>query len=613
MIVNRALSITGSTNNRTPAAAAQDARRQTGTARFDRGEPARAILADREPDVLRESNRERGMAAFFDRHKDTLDKAVAAIHARGFFSAYPEMPLGKVYGETAKDDGEAAFKALIGKPFDLDQPGDGGHVGHEVSPYGLDLAISYPKADADTLVKAAKAAMTGWAAASVEDRMGVCLEILARINAESFLFANAVMHTSGQAFMMAFQAGGPHAQDRGLEALAYAYDEMSKVPGSVRWEKPQGPKDPIVLDKTFRLIPRGVALAIGCATFPTWNTYPGLFASLATGNAVIVKPHPGAILPLALTVKIGREVLAEAGFDPNVLLLAADDADAPLTKDLVTHKDIAIVDFTGSPAFGAWVRENARDKLVYTEEAGVNSIVITGTDNLRGLAGNVAFSLALYSGQMCTAPQNIYIPRDGIDTDDGHKSFDEVAGAIKIAMDKLLGDPQRAAGVLGAVQNPATIERVEKAKSLGRVVRDSSPVEGMDGARSATPLILAVDAKDEAAYLEERFGPISFVIATDDASDAIARAANSARQRGAITAALYATDEAVIDEAADAFAGAGVGLSVNLTGGVFVNQNAAFSDYHVTGANPAGNACLCDSAFVANRFRVATLRRPVAA
>ncbi|MCK7473686.1 MAG: hypothetical protein MZV49_09440 [Rhodopseudomonas palustris] len=30
--------------------------------------------------------------------------------------------------------------------------------------------------------------------------------------------------------MMAFQAGGPHAQDRGLEAVAYAYREMSFVP-----------------------------------------------------------------------------------------------------------------------------------------------------------------------------------------------------------------------------------------------------------------------------------------------------------------------------------------------------------------------------------------------
>ena len=189
----------------------------------------------------------------------------------------------------------------------------------------------------------------------------------------------------------------------------------------------------------------------------------------------------------------------------------------------------------------------------------------------------------------------------------------EVAAAIATAVDKLLGDPARAAGVLGAIQSQATLERIDAARGLGKILRDSTGVEGMDGARSASPLILAVDAKDEDAYLEERFGPISFIIATDDADEAIARAAASAKSRGAITAALYATDETLVDKAADAFADAGVALSVNLTGGIFVNQSAAYSDYHVTGANPAGNACLCDSAFVANRFRVATLRRPVAA
>ena len=45
-------------------------------------------------------------------------------------------------------------------------------------------------------------------------------------------------------------------------------------------------------------------------------------------------------------------------------------------------------------------------------------------------------------------------------------------------------------------------------------------------------------------------------------------------------------------------------MSVNLTSGVFVNQSAAFSDFHGTGANPAANACLSDTAFVAGRFRV---------
>lgn len=99
----------------------------------------------------------------------------------------------------------------------------------------------------------------------------------------------------------------------------------------------------------------------------------------------------------------------------------------------------------------------------------------------------------------------------------------------------------------------------------------------------------------------------------DSAEDAIARAAGVARSKGAITAALYATDEAVIIRAAKAFAQAGVNLSVNLTGNIYVNQSAAFSDFHVTGANPAGNASLTDAAFVAPRFRRVMIRWPKAA
>lgn len=553
------------------------------------------------------------MSAFFDAHREMLERALKAARERGYWSAFPEMPSGKIYGETAKDDAAAAFKSLLDKPFALDQPSSGGQVGREVSPFGRPLGIAYPKADADTLVAAATEAAPRWAEASAEERVGVALEILTRINRQSFLFANAVMHTSGQAFAMAFQAGGPHAQDRALEAVAYAYDEMTRVPAAARWEKPQGKNPPIVLEKSFRIVPRGIGLVIGCATFPTWNSYPGLFASFVTGNAVIVKPHPGAILPLALTVRIGREVLAEAGFDPNVLLLAADEGEAPITKDLALHPAVGIIDFTGSPAFGGWLRGNARGAVLYTEEAGVNAVVIDSTSDFKGMCDNLAFSLSLYSGQMCTAPQNLFVPEGGIDTDRGHKSFDEVAAGIAGAIDALLGDPQRAQAVLGAVQSKATIARIADARSLGRVVRDSAPVTGVEGARTATPLVLAVDAADEKAYLEERFGPISFIVRTRDTKESIERAASSAKQKGGITAALYSTDDAVVDEAAEAFSRAGVALSVNLTGGIFVNQSAAFSDFHVSGANPAGNACLTDTAFVANRFRIATVRKPLAA
>ena len=551
--------------------------------------------------------------SFFSAHKALLDDALEAIRRRDYWSPYPEVPSGRIYGETAAADGEAAFRARLDKAFDLPgHPGEAGKVGNETSPFGFELGVTYPAVGVDRLIEAAESAGRGWAKAGVEDRTGICLEILARLNRASFEIGHAVSHTSGQAFVMAFQAGGPHAQDRGLEAVAYAYEEMTRTPATATWTKPQGKHDPIVLKKEYRVLPRGIALAIGCATFPTWNTYPGLFASLATGNPVIVKPHPAAILPLAITVAIARDVLREAGFDPNTVLLAADEAGSEITKDLVTHPAVAIVDFTGSNAFGRWVRENAAGKQVFTEEAGVNSVVVASTDDFRGMCGNIAFSLSLYSGQMCTAPQDIWVPAEGIETEDGHKSFDEVAIGIAAAVDKLLGDPSRAAGICGAIANPATLDRIAAARDTGRIVRDSAAIEGQVEARTATPLILAVDAADTDAHLEERFGPIAYVVATRGVEDAIDGAAAVAAGKGAITAAVYATDEPTLDRASEAFAAAGVSLSCNLTGNIFVNQSAAFSDFHVTGANPAGTACLTDAAFVANRFRVAAVRRPAA-
>ena len=81
------------------------------------------------------------------------------------------------------------------------------------------------------------------------------------------------------------------------------------------------------------------------------------------------------------------------------------------------------------------------------------------------------------------------------------------------------------------------------------------------------------------------------------------------REHGAITAAVYSTDEKVLDAAEEAALDAGVALSCNLTETVYVNQSAAFCDFHATGANPAANSALTDAAYVASRFRIVQSRR----
>lgn len=550
----------------------------------------------------------------FEQHRKTLDDALGAIRTRTYWSAYPEVPSGKIYGETAKDEQLAAFQARLNQPFPLEQPGTVGHVGEEVSPFGMKLGITYPQADLDELLVASHHAMAGWKKVTPEVRVGVCLEILHRLNRRSFEMAYAVMHTTGQGFMMAFQAGGPHAQDRALEALAYAYHEMKLVPPGVLWEKQVSKTDFVRLNKTYRIVPRGIAVVIGCSTFPTWNSYPGLFASLVTGNAMVVKPHPGAVLPLAITVQVAREVLAEEGFNPNIITLAVDTADKPIAAELATRPEVKIIDYTGSSSFGEWIEQNAQQAVVFTEKAGVNSVIIDSIDDLRAVTANLAFTLSLYSGQMCTTSQNIYIPRTGIKIGGEHKSFDDVAHAIVDAVNWFLSEPRRAAEVLGAIQNERTLKRVDETalEEEGVILRQSAPVanEMFPEARTRSPLIIKVDSSQKKHYMREMFGPISYIIATDNTPHSMELAAESARELGAITWSLYSTDPGVIEDVEDLAAEVGVSLSTNLTGQIFVNQAAAFSDYHVSGCNPSGNAALTDSAFVTRRFCIVQSRIP---
>jgi phenylacetic acid degradation protein paaN len=549
---------------------------------------------------------------FYAAHEATLQRALTAIAERTYWSAYPESPSPKVYGDAAAPAGHAAFKEYLGKDFPLDLPGTAGRVATESSPFGIALDVGYPHAaDLDAMLAASRAGMPAWRDAGPHTRAGVCAEILDRLHKNVFELANAVQFTTGQSFVMAFQAGGPHALDRALEALTYAYAEQTRVPESVVWEKPAGRGETLRIGKRFHLAPRGVALVIGCNTFPTWNTYPGMFASLATGNAVVIKPHPRAVLPVAITVRYAREVLTEAGFDPNLVTLAAEATDEKLASVLATRPEIRIIDFTGSTEYGDWLEANARQASVYTEKSGVNTVIVDSTDDFEGMCRNLGFSLSLYSGQMCTAPQNILVPADGIDTDQGHKSFDEVAGGIADAVRMVTADPARSVEIIGAIVNDGVLNRLDAAATAGKVVLPSQEVKhpAFESAVVRTPTVVALTADAAAVYGVEWFGPISFVVATGSTADSVALFRRVVGERGALTAAVYSRDEAVLDAVEEAAVDVGVHLSVNLTGGIFVLHTAAFSDFHASGANPAANAALTDGAFVAGRFRVIQSRR----
>ncbi|MFM9944655.1 MAG: aldehyde dehydrogenase family protein [Bacteroidia bacterium] len=536
----------------------------------------------------------------FSKHKELIYEAVESIASRSFNTVYYDNP--KEYDEEDKEKGLAAFQARFNTDFaDLNVKSEE-WIGEEVSPYlQTGLGIRYPYLEVEKLIANANEGWKSWRKVDVDERAGLLAEALERIKLRFFELAYATMHTTGQGFMMAFQAAGPHACDRALEAIAMGFSEVKRFPEQVKWEKWVG-RDAIPLRKTYKPIPRGISLVIGCSTFPTWNSIPGIFASLVTGNPVIVKPHPKSVLPLAIMVSEIRNLFKEAGLRMDTIQMAFDTTAKPITKTLAEHNEVKLIDYTGNSKFGNYIE--ALPKITFTEKASINPVIIDSTKDIEGLVNNLAFSISLYSRQMCTAPQNIYVPASGIKITGGNVSFEDFCDRLNKAISDL-AEAKWGPSTLGCVQNDGTLKKIKEiSMALGTPVYEGKTFKMPDfeNARTQGLNVLAVDSGKQEIFQREIFGPMVFVVKTENTEKSIELALRGCQISGAITCLVHCTDFMLSKDIEERFNHAFIPVSFNFTGQVFVNQHAAFSDLHVTGGNASGNGSFGDSGFITKRF-----------
>ncbi|WP_329333750.1 aldehyde dehydrogenase family protein [Streptomyces sp. NBC_00663] len=539
----------------------------------------------------------------YERHRELLQSV-----ARGLAAGERRRPFTEATGQDAAEAGMRStrtagkvFDSLLGKPFELGQPGEVGRVGTESSPYFGDLGIAYPRCDPSELVAAAARAAAGWRAAGPYQRAGLAVEILRRLNTRSHELALAVHHTTGQPLSAALRAAGPRAQDRALEAVAQAFTESERVPADLRWESAVRGGRPLAMQGGCALVPRGVSLLVGCPDFPLWNGYPGLFASLVTGNPVIVAPHPRSVLPLAITVRVARQVLAEAGHLPDVVTLAVAEPERRVHQRLATDPEVRIVDFTGSARFADWLEVHARQAVVFADRSGLNTMVVDSTEDYRGLVRGLALAMCLCNGTVRTTPQNILVPERGFGTDEGHKTLRDLGADLGEAVDRLLGHPTRVARVLGAITCDEVRGALAGASRHGPVLHASAPVPHPDHPHAdvRSPLLVRLRASDERVYTREWPGPVSFLVGTESTSHSLALLRRAAARHGALHASVHSTDPLVLAAAETAALGAGAHLTVNLAD-LPADPSSALAD-------PPGSA----AHFVTGRFRVVRSRWPV--
>jgi len=310
------------------------------------------------------------------------------------------------------------------------------------------------------------------------------------------------------------------------------------------------------------------------------------------------------VLPIAIVVAEIQKVLSEYNIDINTVQLAVDTIDKPITKELAEHESVKLIDYTGGSEFGSYI-ESLKNKTTFTEKAGVNSVIIDSVVDLKSVMQNIALSISLYSGQMCTAPQNIFISKHGVKTNDGIVPYEDAVKLLTDSITGLVDNPKTGAATLGAIQSDITMKRVVSIKNIGgKIALESKHINNEEfvDARIATPIVIEVDRSQVEIFGNECFGPIAFVIKTDNVDDSISLAKKLILDKGAITCGAYSTDTDVMSKIEEEMNEVFTPVSFNFTGAALINSHAAFSDLHVTGGNAAGNAGFVNAEYIVKRF-----------
>lgn len=245
--------------------------------------------------------------------------------------------------------------------------------------------------------------------------------------------------------------------------------------------------------------------------------------ALIAGNTVVIKPSQNSCLATSLTIGRLAEVLPKG-----VVNLLTGSA-SRIGDQLLVHKKIKQINFTGSVPVGRHVMRQAAENLVpATLELGGNDAGLILQDaNLDGAAiQRIYLASFMSTGQICMALKRIYVHRS---------RYDElVAGLCKIADKQVIGDGLLPETTMGPINNhnqyKTVMKMIDDAKAAGADVRELGQVPDQElyekGFFQKPTIVLNPDI-ELSIVKEEQFGPAVHIVPFDTEEEAIALANNS--------------------------------------------------------------------------------------
>lgn len=414
-------------------------------------------------------------------------------------------------GATALIEGLAERGMVIGD--DRAAHGGAGAYDHHDPSTGR-LQAQVPLADGDDVdraVAAARAALPGWRALSL-NRRAAALHRLADL---------LVAHKDEAAAINALDNGTPRAgMDSGTYTAAwvcYYAGWVDKVEGQVVPSHGGAGLDYVLPE------PYGVIGAIVPWNGPMMGMGQKVAPALAAGNVVVAKPPE--IAPFG-AIRFA-ELALEAGIPPGVVNVVPGGAVAG--QALVAHPGVDKVSFTGGTATARKVMAAAAATLTpLALELGGKSanVIFPDADLDRAITVAAFLGAALLSGQGCALPTRLYVHDD---------VYDEVVDRVVAQVEAVPVGPALDPGsVMGPVVTQAACTRIlgviERAvhEGQGRLLTGGQRLGGdLAGGYFVAPSVFGEVDHASSLARDEIFGPVLSVLRFGDEEEVVAKVNDS--------------------------------------------------------------------------------------
>ncbi|MFF8259482.1 aldehyde dehydrogenase family protein [Streptomyces virginiae] len=407
--------------------------------------------------------------------------------------------------------------------------------------------------DVDAAVRAARAALPGWAATPPAERAALIGALRDALQARKGELTQTVTAELGAplGFAKAVHVGSSIAVVSSYIELAASYAFEERIGNS-----------------TVLMEPVGVVGAITPWNYPLYQVVAKVAPALAAGCTLVLKPAEDT----PLTAQLFAEAVHEARIPAGVFNLVTGTG--PVAgQALAAHEGVDFVSFTGSTAVGKQVgaTAGAAVKRVALELGGKSAnVILPGADLPKAVAAGVGHVMN-NTGQSCNALTRMLVHRDQYE--------EAVALAVAAVADHPAGDPRTAGTRVGPVVNAKQHERVRgfiaKGVEEGARLVAGGPDAPYEHGYFVAPTVFADVTPDMTIAQEEIFGPVLSILAYEDEEEALRIANGTVYGLGG---AVWAADE----ETAAAFARRMDTGQVDINGGRY-NILAPFGGHKQSG------------------------------